>query len=82
MTIAGFDVALKTVREAQQIIDQQTKLIGETLDAVLLKGGSFSQIADEQLEFCIRALPDGCFYAVDLKREWRRRRESKTNPRA
>lgn len=75
MTIEGFDDALAVVREAQRKIDEQVALIGDVLDAVLQKDGSFGGMDDEQLESCIKALPDGCFYAVYLKREWRRRSE-------
>jgi hypothetical protein len=76
MVIPGLDDALVIVREAQKNIDQQVKLIGQTLDGVLLNNDNFNHLSLEQLEFCVSSLPYGCFYAVDLKREWRRRREA------
>ncbi len=73
MVITGFDAALAEVARAQQIINEQIELIGRELDAALLKDGSFEHLNIDQLEGCISSLPEGCFYAIDLKREWRRR---------
>lgn len=63
---------LQRVVEAQAAIDAAVSLIGAELDAVLLRDGQFDHLSVVELESSINALPENCFYKVDLKRAWRR----------
>lgn len=62
---------LQRVIAAQEQINSAVKAIGAELDAVLLRDGNFNHLTVSDLESCIRSLPDGCFYKIDLKRAWR-----------
>lgn len=62
---------LQRVIAAQATINAAVNAIGAELDAVLLRDGQFEHLTVSDLESCILALPEGCFYKIDLKRAWR-----------
>ena len=67
---------LDAVKSAQAIIDEHTDRIGRLLDEALQQNGGFDHLSLEELTDTILALPESCFYRIDLKSAWRKRRES------